>query len=178
MWKRTGISSCGVLEPAAELLLPTAAPLLQSTAQDHIPAWRQFQSQTKQPVPAAQRQKIPARRQKPEIQRPAGVQPAGRPGASPLMERHTVKGLPVGHLNTDTAQFSGVGTQGYAGLLILAQAKGAAGQQRGIRPSYCSSLALTTYCPAITPPKRYFPSVLVLVVATSVSVVTPRAVTT
>ena len=139
---------------------------------------RQLQHQAQPAGDPVQGEHIAPRRQKAKNRawlRPQGMGGARAASAGP--EAQPVSGLPILHQQPDGAQsIPGEITKNDVGLVLAGQTEGTAAQQPAA--AYCSSLALTTYAPAVTPPNRYFPSVLVLVTAVRVSVVTPRSVVT
>lgn len=179
--KKTGTGgrfSCGVQKRAAGVPPPAAPSLRQMAAEDHVAPRRQLQHQAQPAGDPVQGEHIAPRRQKAKNRawlRPQGMGGARAASAGP--EAQPVSGLPILHQQPDGAQsIPGGITKNDVGLVLAGQTEGAAAQQPA--SAYCSSLALTTYAPAVTPPKRYFPSVLVLVADTNVSVVTPRSVVT
>ena len=159
---------------------PPAAVAQTRTAVDfHVAAGRQPYQQFHVSQTPAHRQGVVARGQEAkekfslaqQFPGPAGIPPTG-PQDCPI------SGTEVLHDQPDAAQaVSGVQAQGNICLAAIRQAEVTDGRNAAVR-SYCSSLALTRYSPAFTPPNRYFPAVLVLVVAISSSLVTPATVTT
>ena len=112
---------------------------------------------------SAQGEEIWTRRQAGKKGLAAGPQlPGGLNAAPPVLQRHAVPGTAAGYAHPDQTQ-------------VPAEDR-TVDQGRGT--GYWLTFALTRYWPSVTPPNRYFPSVLVLVAAISCSVVTPPTVVT
>lgn len=128
----------------------------------------------------AQRQQVNSRTESAEEHFPAAKKHMRAPVcAAAGIEHHAVHGPEILHKQPDSAApvLCRKAQRGLR-LLTVRQAEAAAGPQAAIVCSYRSSLALTTYSPSTTPPKRYLPASFVLVVATSSSFLPLRSVTT
>lgn len=152
-----------IIKTAEQLPPPTPAPALRLQPQAYIGPRRQGESQAAQGTSSPiQRQQIPPRGQKPEdvlLQRGPG------PSAAPVLR---TEGQPVpdtGRADSDAHPAQDI-TCAQAEIFLSFPFPQ---EEEGTADNYCSSLALTRYWPPTTPPKRYFPSALVLVTAISVS---------
>ena len=155
-----------------EQVPPPAGPVGHRVQhQVHIGSRAQTQLQP-HPAPVSLQRQIIAPRLEKSKDGPTAQKPAGR--AVPSLQRVQSQAIP-GAKGTDphpkSAQTKpGEEAQITRRFLPLLQAEGPGAFQGG---AYCSSFALTIYWPPLTPPNRYFPSILVLVVDTSVSVTAP-----
>lgn len=155
-----------------EQVPPPAGPVGHRVQhQVHIGSRAQTQLQP-HPAPVSLQRQIIAPRLEKSKDGPTAQKPAGR--AVPSLQRVQSQAIP-GAKGTDphpkSAQTKpGEEAQITRRFLPLLQAEGPGAFQGG---AYCSSFALTIYWPPLTPPNRYFPSALVLVTATSFSVVAP-----
>lgn len=139
--------------------------------QVHIGSRAQTQLQS-HPAPVSLQRQIIAPRLEESKDGSTAQKPVG--GAVPSLQRVQSQAIP-GAKGTDphpqSAQAKpGKKAQILVSFLPLLQAEKAGALRSQV---YCPSFALTRYWPPLTPPKRYFPSALVLVVATSFSVTAP-----
>lgn len=159
---------------AVEPILPPPIATARFVQHDfRISSRRQMHLQPAQPPAApAQRQPVlPGRQEREDDLSPAEQRAFPAAAPLPLFQQQAVHEAGVPHPHPQgTPGISGEKAQ--AAVRFPARAKAEASGD-GQRVFYCSSLALTRYCPPVTPPNRYFPSALVLVVAISVSTVTP-----
>lgn len=134
----------------------------------HVAARRQPHQQFQAGTAAAHGQHILPRPQETEAGLARAQQSAAPTiAAPPGTQADRVADAAAGHGHHHAAQQPGrKGTEILLRLLILPQAE----EPAGLEPAYRSSLALTIYWPSVTPPNRYIPWVLVLVMATRVSV--------
>ena len=170
----------GVLFPIAGLLPtveeivpdippPAAAALVQTAEKLHIAAGGQPHQQRQAVFPSAQSQNIVSWRQKAEEHLPPAQYSAPAVTAPAGPQNHGVPRTEVLQDQTDAAQAASVvQAQGNIRLSTLTEAEAAGRLDAPVR-LYCSNLALTRYSPPVTPPNRYLPASLVLVVAISSS---------
>lgn len=142
---------------------PAPSPLRRVQPQGHIGPRRQLQRQGTAPPRPLKGEVVGSRLQAAE-NHPAAAGTSGPAAASLIRaQRQPVPKAWTANQHTNAApSISGHRAEILTLLLLSPQAEGDAG-------NYCSSLALTRYWPPVTPPKRYFPSALVLVVAIRVS---------
>lgn len=143
----------------------------------HVASGRKHNCQLRPDSPPDQAQAVVARQKASKDCRPTAHRHPGQ-AAAPFtgMQHHAVRRTGVLQLDAEIA--AGIcrpQAQRTVLLCFLLQAKASPAGQYSV---YCSSLALTRYSPAPTPPNRYLPAVLVLVTETSCSRVTPPSVTT
>lgn len=161
------------------IILPLIPALTKMTTYVCITTRRHPDLQEYLPALSADGKQIFPRTEKAKQYPAAGKQPPCVTGASRTMRQFDcVKRTIILYADPDTAQpVSGPATQWYICLLLIFQAKSLNCQYPIIR-FYCSSFAFTRYSPPVTPPKRYFPIVLVLVTAIRCSCVTSPTVVT
>ena len=165
-----------LIEEIVKRIAPPPPAIVGCPPHLHVAARGQTHQQFQTGAPAAHGQHILPRPQETEAGL-ARTQQVTVPAvaAPPGTQADRVPGTAAGYGHRNTTQQPGrKGAEILLRLLILPQAEGPA----SLKPAYCSIFALTIYWPSVTPPNRYIPWVLVLVVATRVSVwSSPRPVT-
>ena len=158
---------------------PGEKAFVQLTVQDNVSARRQMEKQHHTGCFSGQGQQIAPRRERRKKRLSPGEQVPCPAAASPAgLQHRLVSRAEVLHCQLDAApDIARAEAQGNVRLVLLAKAKRASSGNAVIR-RYCSSLALTIYSPAVTWPNRYFPALLVLVVAIKRSWETPATVVT
>lgn len=182
-WKGTCPSDCsregrGASAPALLLCLvetgvpefPVPAPAVpfRLPQHRHVAPRRQPYQQLQPPAAPLQGEHILSGMQKTEMS-PADTQQAAVPAAaapSGPQAYRSCRAVSCQRYRQAAQQPGRKGTQILGCLPSVTQAEGFP----LLKPAYRSSLALTRYWPAVTPPNRYIPWVLVLVTATRVSV--------
>ena len=155
---------------------PTPLPAVGVPPQGRIGPRRQPDQQLQTASPTRQGEHILPRRQKSEASL-AGTQqvPAPAVAAPSRPQADPVRGTAARQARRQSAQQIG---RKSAQVLRLFFSPAQAEAFPCLKPAYCSIFALTRYCPAVTPPNRYIPWLLVLVVAARVSTwVSPVPVT-